>query len=173
MVGIKNSCDPEKLRKVLAASRATLKGFYGLTAEDREEILMEVVYRFEVDKGRFPVTVYAWHCKNKIVGFLGKKTAQKRMAQKKVDGNIVYLQDISLNTKVGEDEDMEFGDFIPVDSDYSIEEVELMADIERETPDLAPLVRKVLQGETITKQEKKKLREGLPTGIVGAREIKI
>ena len=173
MIGIRNSCDPERLRKVLVASRSVMKGFYGLTPEDKEDILIDVMYRFEVDKGRFPVSVYARHCRNKVIGFLGKKTAQKRMAQKKVDGVTVYFQDVSLNARIGEEEDAEFGDFIPVDSDFSIDEVELMADIERKTPDLAPLVRRVLQGDTITRQEKRKLREGLTIDIVGARKVKI
>lgn len=173
MVGIKNSCDPQRLRKVMVASRLVMKGFYGLTPEDKEDILIDVMECFEKDKGRFPVSVYARYCRNKVIGFLGKKTAQKRMAQKKVNGVTIYLQDVSLNMRVGDEEDAEFGDFIPVDGDFSIEEVELMADIERKTPDLAPLVRKVLQGDTITRQEKKKLREGLTIDIVGARGVKI
>lgn len=173
MIGIKNSCDPERLRKVMVASRLVMKGFYGLTPEDKEDILIDVMECFEKDKGRFPVSVYARYCRNKVIGFLGKKTAQKRMAQKKVNGVTIYLQDVSLNMHVGDEEDAEFGDFIPVDIDFSIEEVELMADIERKTPDLAPLVRRVLQGNTITRQEKKKLREGLTIDIVGAREVKV
>lgn len=173
MVGIQTSCNPDRLRKVLAKSRAVMKGFYGLSPEDKEDILIDVMYRFEVDQGRFPDTVYERHCKNKIIGFLGKKTAKKRMAQQKVNGVTVYLQDVSLNMKIGEEEDMELQDVIASDTDYSIQESELLSDIERKTPELIPSVKRVLQGEKLTKKEKRVLQEGLTIDIVGPKEIKV
>lgn len=157
MVGIQMSCDPEKLKKVLVTSRLVMRGFYGLTEQDKEDILLDVWYRFEVDRARFPVAVYAKHCRNKVIGFLGKKTAQKRMASKIIDGVRIYLEDISLSTRVGEDDDMELADFIPADNSAFLE-AELLADIERVSPDIVPAVRTLLHGGQLDRQDRRRLR---------------
>lgn len=173
MVGIEQSCDPERLKKVLVRARIQMRGYYGLTEEDKEDILVDMMYRFEVDKGRFPLSVYDRHCHNKIVGFLAKKTAQKRMAQKVVDGTRVFFPDVSLNIKIGdEDSDDTLENFIPAEED-SFAEVELLSDVERLTPDLVPLVRRVLSGDVLTSAERKALRQRLSTGVVGPRSIRI
>lgn len=158
MVAIEQSCNPEKLQKVMAVSHLVMKGFYGLSAEDKEDIMLDVWYRFEMDQARFPVTVYARHCRNKIIGFLGKKTAQKRMAQKIVNGTRVLLEDVSLNLVVGEEGDAELGDMIADESDMLLE-AELMAGVELRTPELAPLVKKVIEGERLTRAEKALLKK--------------
>lgn len=160
MVGIALSCDPEKLRKVLVASRAVMSRFYGLTREDKEEIEMQVVYRFEMDKARFPVTVYARHCRNKIIGFLSNKTAQKRMLSQMVNGKRVYIQDVSLNMTIEDDDDTELLSIIPdKESDYT--EVELLLVIEQKAPELVPLAKRVLSGDTLTKEERNLLRRSI------------
>lgn len=165
MVGINQSCDPERLKKVLVRSRIQMRGYYGLTEEDKEDILIDMMYRFEVDKGRFPLSVYDRHCHNKIVGFLAKKTAQKRMAQKVVNGTRVYFSDISLSMTLGEDEDgATIESLIPVE-ESSFETVELLADVERLAPDLAPLVRRALDGDRLTQKERKMLKNRLSSEV--------
>ena len=157
MIQIEGSCNPQKLKKVLIASRAVLKTFYGLTEGDKEDILMDVCYRFEVDKARFPVSVYATHCRNKIIGFLGKKTAKKRMNQSIRDGKVTYYEDISLNAMVGEDGDVERESLIPTkENPYS--EVEFLMDVERKAPELLPLVKSALRGDPIKKKERELLK---------------
>lgn len=160
MVAMAMSCDPQKLEKVMAVSRLVMKGFYGLTEEDKEEIMLDVWYRFEMDQAKFPVAVYARHCKNKVIGFLGKKTAQKRMAQKIVNGTRVYFEDVSLNLIVGDEQDTEFGDMIAAD-DSEIAEVELLAEVEMRAPELVPLIKRVLQGDALSREEKSLLRKKL------------
>lgn len=159
MIDITGSCNPEKLRKVLMASRVVLRSFTGLTKEDKEEILVDVCYRFEVDKAKFPISVYMKHCRNKVIGFLGKKTAKKRMLQKVVDGKVVYYETLSLNAKVSDDdEDKEFGELVSA-KDNSFLEVELLADIESKAPEYVPLVKAVLSGEKLTAPQKKALKK--------------
>lgn len=157
MIRIEESCDPKKLKKVLIASRAVLKMFYGLSSGDKEDILMDVCYRFEADKAKFPVSVYASHCRNKIIGFLGKKTAKKRMNQSIKDGKITYYEDLSLNALVGEEDDTELGSLIPSREDpYA--EAELLMDVEMKAPKLLPLVKAALRGERLTKKQKDLLK---------------
>lgn len=160
IVGLAMSCDGVRLKKILNQSMSTMSGYWGLTREDKEDILIDVAYRFEVDKGRFPDSVYQRHCHNKIVGFLGKKTAKKRMAQKEVDGKAVYIPDISLNAPVGDDGKSEKGDFIPAE-DSNIPVVEYLADMEIEFPHLAPLFRKALNGIVLSKDEKKYIKKSI------------
>lgn len=160
MVGFATSCDPQRLQKVIAVSKVVMRGFYGLTPQDKEDILIDVMYRFEVDQGRFPISVYARHCRNKVIGFLGQKTAQKRMASKIVDGTRVFFNDVSLNTVIGEDEDMEYGDFLAVQDD-SLARAELEAQIEMTAPELLPLVQKVMEGDKLTRKERTLLQKAL------------
>lgn len=157
MVGIETSCDPTRLQKVIAVSRVVMKGFYGLTPEDREDILMDVMYRFEVDEGKYPVSVYASFCRNKVIGFLGKKTAQKRCASTVVDGNRVFLEDVSLDLTLGEEDDVAFGDLLPT-TDDGFARSELLTQVEMSAPDLRPLVERVLQGDKLSRTEKGILR---------------
>lgn len=157
MVALEMSCNPEKLRRVMSASRQVLKGFHGLTAEDKEDILLDVLYRFEVDRAKFPVSVYARHCYNKVVGFLGKKTAKKRMAQKEIDGQRVYFMDISLDKTIGEEEDSTVADTIPYE-DQDFKKAELLVDVERNAPQLYPLFIKAIEGQKLTYYEKTKIR---------------
>lgn len=163
LVGLSTSCNEEKLDAVIKASKMTLNGYWGLTREDKEDILLDVMYRFEADKGRFPVSVYVRHCKNKVIGFLGKKTAKKRMQQKVVDGRTVYIEPLSLNRAVGEENDTELGDIIPL-QDRSIEEVEFLVDLELRFPEIAHLLKKVLVGEDLTKEEKKYIKSCISKG---------
>lgn len=159
MVGLSQSCDPIRLKKVLARARIQMRGYYGLTEQDKEDILIDMMYRFEVDKGRFPLSVYDRHCHNKIVGFLSKKTAQKRMAQKVIDGVRVYFSDVSLNMKLGdEDSDGTLEDFIPVE-EGSFAEVEFLVDLERLAPELVPLAKRALAGDSLSGKERKILRD--------------
>lgn len=160
MVGLSTSCDRAKLEQVMISSYLVMRGYYGLTREDKEDIMLDVMYRFEADKGRFPVTVYARHCKNKIVGFLGKKTAKKRMTRKVVNGKTIFIEDERLNRKIGEEQDMEYGDTIPVE-DGGFQEVELLADMERKAPDLVPLLKKVLHGQGLSIEEKRLIKKVL------------
>ena len=157
MIGIENSCDPKKLGKVIIASRNEMRAFYGLAASDKEEILWDVIWKFEVEKGKYPVSVYARYCRNKVISRLTYMTAQKRKNSKVVDGVRVYFDDISLNIKVGDEEDMEYGDFIPT-KDRGISELELIASIELKTPELVAAVQRVLGGGTLTRKEKVALR---------------
>lgn len=158
MFQITGSCDEKKLRKVIVQSRYTLSQYTGLTAEDKEEIIMDVIYRFEADKARFPISVYVRHCKNKIIGFLGKKTAKKRMLQKVVDGKVVYIENVSLSTFTTEDESATLEDIVPDRDNSSLKKVELLADIERKVPELLPLVTRILEGDKITPEERKLLK---------------
>lgn len=157
MIRIDGSCNPQKLQKVLVASRAVLKTFYGLTDSDKEDILMDVCYRFEVDKARFPVSVYASHCRNKIIGFLGKKTAKKRMNQSIKDGKVTYYEDISLSAMVGEDEDMELESLVP-SKENPYAETELLMDVERKAPKLLPIVKAALGGDRLNKKQRELLK---------------
>lgn len=157
-VQLELSCNRPKLEKALNASRAEFKNFYGITDGEKEEILFDVMYRFEMDKGKFPVSVYKSHCRNKIIGFLGKKTAQKRMASQVVEGKRVFIHDISLSTLVGEDSDTEFGDTLEADN-TALLEAELLSDIERINPELLPLVKDVLGGKRLTKAEREYLKQ--------------
>lgn len=158
MIGIELSCNPEKLKKTLAQCRVAMKGYYGLSKEDKEEVLVSVAYRFEVDAGKFSISTYVRHCKNKVIDIFQNRTAKKRRAQAVIDGKTVYFDDISLNLKVGEEEDMEYGDFIPKE-DMSLREVEIIADIERKAPEFSPLVKKVLMGLKLEADEKQMLRK--------------
>lgn len=160
MVSTEMSCNPQKLRQALRAARAEIACFYGLTPQEKEDILDMVLYRFEVDKGRFPVKVYARHARDKVVGLLTHKRAKKRCAQKVVDGKVVYIEDESLNRKVDEDGEIEFGDTIPK-IDMGIHMVELMEYIKKECPELLPLVKKVLDGERLRKKERELLKENI------------
>lgn len=164
LVGLTTSCDYEKLKKVLVTSRLIMAGFYGLTEEDKEDILIDVMYRFEVDKARFPVSVYARHCRNKIIGFLGKKTAKKRMNQILVDGKIVYIQDISLDAKMDDESNAEMIDLIPTEDDR-LKLVEFRLDIEQTYPKLLPYVDKVLQGDALTRVDKKEVKRIFKEGM--------
>lgn len=158
MIRTEGSCNEEKLKKVIIASRAVIKSFYGLSQGDKEDILMDVVYRFEADNARFPVSVYARHCRNKVIGFLGKKTAKKRMNQSIKDGKITYYEDLSLNEMIGEDRDVERESIIP-SKDNSYAEVEIIASVEKEAPDLVPFVEAALRGERLTRQQRVLLKE--------------
>lgn len=169
MVGLSTSCDPEKLKKILLVSKLTMKAYYGLSREDREEILVDVMYRFEVDKGKFPLSVYIRHCHNKIIGFLGKKTAQKRMARRVIDGKVSFIDDVSLSMEIGSEGGKTLEDIIPSRSDELLE-VELLAAVEQSTPDLVPIVKKVLDGYRLTISEKRKLKNKITTGIVGEKK---
>lgn len=157
MVGLSTSCDQNRLKKIMSLAYLVMSAFYGLTREDKEDIMLDVMYRFEVDKGRFPDSVYARHCRNKVIGFLDKKTAQKRMARKIIDGKIVYIPDVSLNKKVGKEKDAEYGSLIPA-KDTKMEELEFLTDMERRAPSLVPLFKKVLDGQALTTQEKKHIK---------------
>lgn len=158
LVGLCESCDTQKLQKVIAISRLMFGKFYGLTAEDKEDILVDVMYRFEADKAKFPVSVYGRHCHNKIVGFLGKKTAQKRMQSKVVDGKRIYIEDLSLHQKLKEDSDTELQDTIAVE-DPALAEIEFMSEVESIFPDIADIVRGILHGRDLTRWEKNRLKE--------------
>ena len=158
MIAIEYSCDPEKLRKVLIISKAVMKGFYGLSKEDKEDILIEVIAQFEKDGARFPASVYGRYCRNKVLGFLAMRTAKKRMAQSVVGGKVVYWHDISLSMAVGDEEDMEFANLLPQE-DYGIAEVEVLAMIEKKAPDMLEAVKGVLRGEKLTRQERARLKK--------------
>lgn len=164
LVGLTTSCDYEKLKKVIVASRLTMTGFYGLTAEDKEDILVDVMYRFELDKAKFPVSVYARYCRNKIIGYLARKTAKKRMNQVLVNGKVVYIQDISLDARMDDESDAEIIDFIPTEDDR-LRLVEFRLDIEQTYPKLLPYVDKVLEGDKLTRWDKKAVRKILEEGM--------
>ena len=95
-----------------------------------------------------------------MIGFLGQKTAQKRMASKVVDGTRVFFNDVSLNMVIGEDEDMEYGNFLAVQDD-SLARAELEAQIEMTAPELLPLVQKVMEGDKLTRKERALLQKAL------------
>lgn len=163
MIQTYGSCDESKLKKVLIASRAVMKGFYGLTKEDKEDILLDVAYRFEVDKAKFPTSVYALYCRNKVIGFLCRKTAKKRMFQTVKDGKVTYYENISLSTLVGEDADVELEKLIPAKEErYS--EVDFLVDIERKAPELYSVAKAALNGERISKKEKEMLKKVIKRG---------
>lgn len=162
-LNVQGSCDPEKLQRVIVASTLVFKRFYStykFTKEDQEDILLEVAYRFEQDKSKFPASVYVRHCENKVIDFIKKARRQKRTVQKVVDGKTVYYETLSMNTLLDpQDKDsVELGNSLPQkDANYSI--IEILADVEAKSPELVPLVKAVLQGETLTIQQKRLLRK--------------
>lgn len=157
-IALEESCNKEKLKKVMKAAAYEIGKYFGLTASDKEDIMMMVIYRFEADEGRFPISVYTRHAKNKVVDLIELRTRKKRCVQKVVDGRVVYMEDWSLNQIVGEDGDMELGDFIPA-KEMDMHMVELMADWERVCPELIPLLQKALDGERLTREEKAKIKK--------------
>lgn len=162
MLDIKDSCDPEKLQRVVVASNLVFKRFYNsykFTTQDTEDILMEVVYRFEVDRAKYPACVYVKYCQNKILDFIKGMRRQKRTVQKVIDGKTVYYETLSMNTLLDTDEKkVELGDSIASkNDDYSI--VEILADVERKSPEMVPLIKAVLNGEPLTIQQKRALRK--------------
>lgn len=161
MVGIDSSCNPEKLRQVIRACKVTMKSFYGLTPDDKEDVLLEVMWQFEKDGGRYPATVYARYCVNKVLQFIEFKTAKKRMASMDINGVQVYLENVSLNDTIGisDEDEAEVGDTVSKETDADkFLEIELLADIERSAPDLVPTVYGALHGTKITKRNRSKLQ---------------
>lgn len=164
MVGIESSCNPKKLKKVIWSSKMTMSGYYGLTPEDKEEILLEVMYRFELDGGKFPYTLYGVrYCRNKIQDLVVHKHALKRCNQKKFpNGKKLYFYDLSLNMSMdgrdGQEDEMLLEDTIE-DTKSSLFEVEFLADVERSAPELLPLARRALAGERLNSKEKNILRD--------------
>lgn len=159
MVGISTSCNPEKLRQVLRACRVEIKRFYGLTAQDKEEITCDVMLRFELDGGKYPATVYGKYCRNKTLQFIQKKVAQKRVASTIKNGVRVYLPDVSFEAVFGEDseDELRIEEMLGTD-EQEFSYVELLSDVQRKAPDLLPVVEKVIDGEKLTRNEKNKLR---------------
>lgn len=158
MIRTEGSCNQEKLKKVLIAGRAVIKRFYGISGADKEDILLQVAYQFEMDEARFPVSVYAKFCRNRVISFLGKKTAKKRMNQSIKDGKIIYYEDLSLNAMVGEDENVELESVVPSkENQYSA--IEIIASVEKEAPELVPFVKAALRGEKLTRKQKLLLKE--------------
>lgn len=160
MIAMQLSCNPEKLRQVIRACKVTMKGFYGLTAQDREDILLEVVWKFEKDEGKFPATVYGRYCVNKVLQFIEHKTAKKRMTQTEVNGETIYIEDVSLSLTTDEDEKLTVADTIACES-QELEEVEFFADVERADPSLLPIIKRVLAGAVLTRNERNRLKTRL------------
>lgn len=158
MVALEQSRNPEKLKKVIAAARAVLKGYYGVSKEEKEQMVLNVMYKFEVADKEYPISCYAVLAKKEIDGWLLRKTAKKRMQQRVVDGKVVYIDEISLNVKIKDDEEMELGDLIPeVDSNISM--FEYLEDVKKDYPDIYPLLRRAMNGEELTVKEFRKVRD--------------
>lgn len=157
MIALNLSCDPDKLKQVVRACKVTMKGFYGLTNEDKEEILLEVIWQFEKDAGKYPATVYGRYCVNKVLQYIEHNTAKKRKAQTTMDGTVVYIDDVSLNMLVQDGEDMTLEDVIPYHP-KEFEEAEFYADVEKNCPDLLPIIKRVLEGEVLTRNERSRLK---------------
>lgn len=162
MVGICTSCNPDKLRKSIAAGRLAMTPFYSLSKEDKEEMLMIMMLYFEKTQAKYPVSTYALYCRNLCAGYVGDLHRQKRMAQKKVDGKVVYFPDKRLDATIENDDgdSMTLSDIIPF-IDQEFVRVELLADVERDAPFLYPLFKKVIEGEKLTYYEKTKLKKFL------------
>lgn len=157
MVGIENSRNPEKLKKIIAAARYVFNGYYGITKEDKEEMLMNIIYKFEVADKEFPVSCYTVLAKKEIWSYFVRKTAKKRMQQATINGKTVYLEEVSLNMRVGEEEEVELGDLLPKE-DGNLALVEYIASIEKDYPDIYILIKRAMNGEELEEKELKSIR---------------
>lgn len=150
MVGIQSSCNPFKLQQVIDMCKRTLNGFYKLTREDKEEVILEVMLRFEEDGGIYSVTTYGYnYCKNKAMDLVRANTSIKRKAQIRVGDETVFIPDISLNAEDGVD-------IAIYDSNYLKSEWLML--VEQLAPELSPILQRALDGEKITYRQRQKLK---------------
>lgn len=151
MVGILSSRNPDKLQRVINASKIILHRYTDLTKEDKEDILLEVMMRFERDDDRYPVVVYVNYCRNKICDWYRFTRSKKRMLRKAVGNGTLYIKDLYLYQVMGED--MELKDVLPVE-DKAISECDLYTSLEQSYPTLYKTLCKVMDGKVLTRKEK-------------------
>lgn len=155
--GIDTSCNPVMLKEVIKAGMGYMKRFWGLTPEDKEDLMLQVIYLFEIQKAKYPVQVYVRALHNKVYDHFVKTTAQKRMASAVVNGKRVYYKDLSLEEAVlGEEEDLCLMDTIPM-SDSMLNVVELRTMVESSAPELLSILDKALLGQRLNKKERRLL----------------
>lgn len=166
MVGLATSCNPDKLSKVISECYRTMSLFHHITAEDKEDIVLMVMDRFERTAGRNHVLFYGrTYCRNKVVQLLRYRTAKKRMAQDEIDGKSQYKTDLSIYELVGRsesDKDIEAVELL-LSEDCSFQVSEWVASVERVAPELLPVLFKALQGDRLTIKERKGLESVIKT----------
>lgn len=166
MVSLDKSRDPEKLKKVIAAARTVFSRYPSISKEDKEEMLMDVIYKFEVAEKDFALSCYTKLAKDEIWGYFTRKFAKKRTQQWRVEGKTEYLETISLNVEVygSDDHALELGDLVPtIDNDIPM--VEFLADVERYYPKLYILLQRAMNGEELTKNELRRIKKLLKSGV--------